>query len=313
MGRTKTWADGGSEAVPDSTLMTEQKTKVGDVEIAYETFGDAGAPPLVLVMGLGGQMIAWHDEFVQTLANRGHFVVRFDNRDVGESTHFHDAQPDIAAALGGDFSSAAYTLTDMAADTAGLLAALDIDSAHMVGISMGGMIVQEFAIRHADRTRSLTSIMSTPAPDVAPPTDAAMATLLRPPAQSREEVVAGAPEMWRVIGSPGYEHDVEWIKEVAGRQYDRGFDPMGTMRQLIGIQASGDRRPALADVTVPTVVIHGEADPLVPLPGGQATADAVPDAKLVTFSGMGHDLPRALWPAIVEEICANVQRAEQQG
>ena len=292
--------------------MTAHKATAGDITLAYETFGDAGSPPVALVMGLGGQLIAWHDEFVQQLADRGHYVVRFDNRDVGESTHLHEGrQPDLEAALAGDYSSAAYTLTDMAADTAGLFDALDLDSAHVVGISMGGMIAQEFAIRHPERTRSLTSIMSTPDPSISPPTEAAMAVLLRPPAPGRQEVVDGAPEMWRVIGSPGFEHDVEWIKDVAGRSYDRGFDPMGTMRQLLAIQASGDRRPALGKVSVPALVIHGEDDPLVPLPGGEATADAVPDAKLVTFPGMGHDLPRALWPAILDEIEALVSRAEQ--
>lgn len=299
-------------SMPDSCAMTVQRVTAGRVELAYEEFGDRSNPPVVLVMGLGAQMIAWHDDFVQRIVDEGHYVVRFDNRDSGESTHFHGHEVDMAAALGGDFSSAAYTLTDMAADTAGLLDALGLDSAHMVGASMGGMIVQEFAIRHADRTRSLTSIMSTPAPDVAPPTEAAMGALLAPPPASRDEAVERAPGMWQVIGSPGFAHDVDWIRHVAGRQYDRGHDPAGTMRQLVGIQASGDRRPHLSNVSVPTLVIHGEDDPLVPLPGGKATAEAVPGAKLVTFPGMGHDLPRDLWDPIVEEIVATVARGEAE-
>lgn len=292
--------------------MTTQKAAVGPLEIAYETFGDRADPPVLLVMGLGAQLIAWHDEFVAQLAGRGHFVVRYDNRDVGESTHLHDArQPDVAAAMGGDFSSAAYLLSDMAGDAAGLLDALDLDSAHVIGASMGGMIVQQFAIDHPQRTRSLTSIMSTPDPSVSPPTEAAMGALLRPPASSRQEVVDSAPEMWRLIGSPDFAHDIPWIQTIAGRGYDRGYDPTGVMRQLLAIQASPDRRPGLAELGVPTLVIHGEDDPLVPLPGGQATADAVPDAKLVTFAGMGHDLPQELWPAILDEISEVVSRGEQ--
>jgi pimeloyl-ACP methyl ester carboxylesterase len=288
-----------------------ETTSANGITIAYETFGEPSQRPLLLVMGLGAQMLLWHEEFCAALADRGFFVIRYDNRDSGESTHFHDAPaPDVFAAMGGDMSSASYTLEDMADDGVGLLDALGIDAAHVVGASMGGMIAQTIAIRHPERVLSLTSIMSTPSPQVGPPTDAAAAALLSPPASSREEAIERSVEISAVIGSPGYPADEEWGREVAGRSYDRGYDPVGVARQLVAIQASGDRTAALRGVRVPTLVVHGAADPLVQVAGGEATAAAVPDAELIVFDGMGHNLPRELWPAIVDAITRTADRAD---
>jgi pimeloyl-ACP methyl ester carboxylesterase len=285
---------------------------VGQVELAYETFGDRGDRPLLLVMGLATQMLAWHEDLCRELVARGFFVVRFDNRDVGLSTHLHDAPPpDVMAALGGDTSSASYTLEDLADDTVGLLDGLGITRpVHVVGASMGGMIAQTLAIRHPDRVASLTSIMSTPGPRIGPPTQAGAAALFAPPATSREEAVQRALSTYRVIGSPGYPLDEQWLTGIAGEAYDRAYDPLGVARQLLAIHASGDRTPALRQLDVPTLVIHGEDDPLVQVEGGRATAAAVPGAELVVVPGMGHNLPRQLWPLFVDRITALADRAD---
>jgi pimeloyl-ACP methyl ester carboxylesterase len=266
------------------------------IDIAYESFGSPDGRPLLLVMGLGAQLIQWDEELCRLLAEQGHHVVRFDNRDAGLSTHFHDAG---VPARG---EPAPYLLDDMADDAAGLMDALGWSAAHVVGASMGGMIAQTLAIRHPERVLSLTSIMSTPGPGVAPPTEAAMGALLSRPPSDRDAVMDQAVVTWTVIGSPGYELDRELIRVRAGLAYDRCFDPAGTGRQLAAINASGDRTEALATVRVPALVLHGEEDPLIPVVGGRATAAAIPGARLVTYPGMGHDLPRALWPDIVAEI-----------
>ncbi|MEV0422858.1 alpha/beta fold hydrolase [Streptosporangium canum] len=268
------------------------------IELAYETFGSPGGRPLLLIMGLGAQLIHWDEEFCELLAGRGHHVVRFDNRDAGESTHLRDA---AVPASGGD-GRAPYLMDDMADDAAGLLDALGWESAHVVGASMGGMIAQSLAIRHPRRVRSLTSIMSTPSPHAAPPSEAAMAALMGPVSTDRETAIRQALVTWEVIGSPGYPLDRERVAQVAGLSYDRSYDPAGTARQLAGIIASGDRTPLLKDIEVPALVLHGEADQLVPLAGGVATAGAIPGARLITFPGMGHDLPRPLWPEFVAAI-----------
>ncbi|WP_433243168.1 alpha/beta fold hydrolase [Streptosporangium sp. CA-135522] len=268
------------------------------IEIAYETFGSPEHRPLLLIMGLGAQLIHWDDELCELLADRGHHVVRFDNRDAGESTHLNGVP---VPAFGGD-GQVPYLLDDMADDTAGLLDALGWESAHVVGASLGGMIAQTLAIRHPRRVRTLTSIMSTPGPQAAPPTEAAMAVLMSPAARDRESAIRQSVAAWEVIGSPGFPLDRERIAQVAGLSYDRSYDPAGTGRQLAGIIASGDRTPLLKELTVPTLVLHGEADQLVPLSGGIATAEAIPGARLITFPGMGHDLPCPLWPEIVGAI-----------
>ncbi|MBV9193259.1 MAG: alpha/beta hydrolase [Solirubrobacterales bacterium] len=282
------------------------------VDIAYERFGDPGAPPVLLVMGLATQMLGWPEEFCSALAGHGLQVIRFDNRDVGLSSHCHDAPPpDVPAALAGDTSSASYTLSDMALDTVGLLDALKVPSAHIVGASMGGMIAQTIAIEHPERVRSLTSIMSTTGDDrVGQSTQAALAALLSPPASTREEAIERTVSVFRVIGSPGFELDEAGLRERAGIAYDRAYDPPGVARQLVAIRASGDRTARLRAVDVPALVIHGADDPLVDVSGGRATAHALPGAELVVFDGMGHDLPRPLWPELTARIAAHVERAE---
>ena len=281
------------------------------IEIAYETFGAPDARPLLLVMGLGAQMLAWHPEWCAELAANDFFVVRYDNRDVGLSTHLHDAPPpDFVAAWAGDFSSASYRLEDMTEDAVGLLDALGVDRAHVVGASLGGMIAQTMAITHPERVRSLTSIMSTPWVGIGSPTPEARAALLAPAPRNRAEAIERAVRNQRVLGSPGYPMDEAWIREVAGQAYDRGFDPLGVARQQLAIWASGDRTEALAHVTAPALVIHGDADPLIQLPGGQATAAALPDAELLVIPGMGHNLPRAVWPTLVAAISRLADRAE---
>jgi pimeloyl-ACP methyl ester carboxylesterase len=283
-----------------------------EIDIAYERFGDPDAPCVLLVMGLATQMLGWPEEFCAALVDGGHHVIRFDNRDVGLSTHLHDAPaPDVIAALAGDSSSASYTLSDMGADSVGLLDALALDSAHVVGASMGGMIAQTIAIEHPDRVRSLTSIMSTTGdPAVGQATQEAVGALLSAPAASREEALDRTVAIFRAIGSPGFELDEADLRERAGLSYDRADDPLGVSRQLLAIVASGDRTASLRSLNLPALVLHGAADPLVDVSGGRATADAIPDAELVVFAGMGHDLPRALWPDITGRIGALVQRAE---
>jgi pimeloyl-ACP methyl ester carboxylesterase len=282
------------------------------LRLAYETFGEEGDPPVVLVMGLGTQMIWWEDPFCEALAARGLHVIRFDNRDVGLSTHLDDApMPDVFAAVSGDTSGAAYTLDDMADDAVGLLDALAIDSAHFVGASMGGMIVQTVAIRHPARVRSLVSIMSnTGDPSVGQPTEEAMHTLLAPMPVGREEVIERTLATWRFIRSPGFGWDEDRVRELATLSYDRAHDPAGFARQLVAILASGDRTEALGTVDVPALVIHGDADNLVQPSGGEATARAIPGAELVTVEGMAHDLPQEIWPRLVEAIAATVERGE---
>ncbi|MEU4700066.1 alpha/beta fold hydrolase [Nonomuraea dietziae] len=274
--------------------------KSNGIEIAYDSFGAPGDRPLLLIMGLGSQLVHWDEEFCELLAARGHHVVRYDNRDVGLSTHLTEAGvPELVPG-----AAAPYLLSDMADDATGLMDALGWPAAHVLGVSMGGMIAQALAIGHPDRVLSLTSIMSTPGPDVGPPTPEAMAALFSPPAPDRQTAVERALEVWAVIGSPGYEMDRERIAKVAGLAYDRAYDPAGTARQLAAILASGDRTEGLGGLTMPALVIHGEADPLVQIAGGRATAAAIPGATLLTYPGMGHDLPRPLWEEIMDAVTA---------
>jgi pimeloyl-ACP methyl ester carboxylesterase len=272
------------------------RASVNGIELAYESFGSPEGRPLLLIMGLGAQLIHWDDDFCSLLAEQGHHVVRYDNRDAGLSTHLHDKGVPTPGA------SSAYLLDDMADDAAGLMDVLGWPAAHVVGASMGGMIAQTLAFRHPERVLTLTSIMSTPGPSVAPPTEAAAAVLYVPPAADRETALAQALANRLAIGSPGYELDRERFARMAALAYDRCYDPAGTTRQLAAIMASPDRTELLGGVNVPTLVIHGDADPLVPLAGGQATAAAIPGAELVVLPGMGHDLPQPLWPQIVGPI-----------
>jgi pimeloyl-ACP methyl ester carboxylesterase len=291
--------------------MAEQTARVGDIDIAYETFGDPSSPALLLVMGLATQMIAWHDDFCAELADRGFHVIRFDNRDVGRSSAMrHIPVPTLRQLALRSKQAAGYTLSDMAADAVGLLDHLGIERAHVVGASMGGMIAQTIAIEHPERVLSLCSIMSnTGARWSGQPRLATYRVLLGTPPQDRDKYIDHVVTMYRVIGSPGFDRDEDDLRDIAGRSYDRGRNPAGSGRQLAAIIASGDRTEGLRKLDVPTVVIHGTKDRLVSPSGGRATAKAIPGARLVTIEGMGHDLPRATWPRIIGAIAENAARA----
>jgi pimeloyl-ACP methyl ester carboxylesterase len=286
------------------------QANVNGIEIEYVTEGDPFDPALLLVMGLGAQLITWPEGFVDGLRRRGFFVIRFDNRDSGLSTTF-EGLPDIAALFTGtDLSSVAYRIEDMADDAAGLLTTLDIAKAHVVGASMGGMITQAAVIHHPERFLSATSIMSTTGDRaVGAPTGEAMTALLRPVATSREEAIQASVEGSVVIGSPGYPTDASMLQERAAAAYDRAYRPEGTVRQLGAILGSPDRTEGLHGVGIPFLVVHGEADPLVTPSGGDATAAAVPGSTLLTFPGMGHDLPEPLWETIIDAIVATTELA----
>lgn len=289
----------------------ESLASVNGVEIAYETFGDPTDETMLLVMGLGVQMLGWDEQLCTALAVRGYHVVRFDNRDVGLSTKVEGGpRPDLMAAIAGDASTASYTLEDMADDCAGLLDALGVRAAHVIGASQGGMIAQTLAIRHPERVLSLVSIMSTTgAREVGQPHPEALPALLTRPPADKGGFVDFVVAAWRVIGSPAFEADEGALRARAAASYDRGIFPDGTSRQLLAILASGDRTQALRTLDLPTTVIHGTGDILVDVSGGKATADAIPGARLELIEGMGHDLPAQLWPRFVELIVENAERA----
>ena len=281
------------------------------VELEYDTFGDPAAEPLVLVMGLGTQMTAWPEPFCAALADNGFHVIRFDNRDIGLSSLIEaEARPDLGAILTGDPSSAAYLLADLAADTVGLLDALAIPAAHLVGASMGGMIVQQLAIDHPDRVLSLCSIMSTTGDRaVGQPAQEILPFLIAPPPANRQEAIDRGLEFLEAIGSPAYPTDPDELRRRIGEGYDRSHRPDGTFRQLAAILASPDRTAALASVTVPAAVIHGDSDRLGDVSGGHATAAALPHTEPLIIEGMGHDLPVQVWGTIIDAIVANARRA----
>ncbi len=281
------------------------RVALGDVEIEYETFGEG--EPLLLVMGLGAQMILWNDGFVDSLVKRGFRVIRFDNRDVGLSTKIKrrigDPRLLMARRILGRPVPAPYSLSDMARDAVGLLDHLGIERAHVAGVSMGGMIAQTMAIEHPTRVRSLTSIMSSPGARrhlLSKPR--ALKMLLRKRPADRAQAIEGALSFFGVCGGTTHPPDVEWLREIAGVAYDRCFHPAGFVRQLAAILASGDRRKGLAGVRVPAVVIHGTVDPLVLHHAGVATAKAIPGARFVSVEGMGHDVPSSLWPLLGDEL-----------
>jgi pimeloyl-ACP methyl ester carboxylesterase len=292
------------------------RARANGIEIEYDTFGARDGRPLLLVMGLGGQSLMWDEAFCEALAERGHFVVRFDNRDVGLSSKFgHAGVPNVMElmmkAASGQPLDVPYTLDDMADDAAGLLDALELETAHVCGASMGGMIVQTLAIRHPARLRSLVSIMSTTGdPSLPPAQPEAMAVLVTPPPADRAGSLDAAVRTWRTIGSPGFPFDEAKIRERAGRLYDRSFYPEGVVRQLAAILAHGNRAPKLREVATPALVIHGAADPLVPLAGGEHTARSIPGAELLVVEGMGHDLPEGAWPRIIGAISEHTAKAE---
>lgn len=297
--------------------------RVGALSIAYERLGPPDAPTVLLVGGLGQQLIGWEPEWCMRFVERGWAVVRYDNRDVGLSTHLHDLGPvDFArvtgsapvelVARGVELDGARYDLGDMAADAAGLLDHLGLDRAHVVGVSMGGMIAQQLAIDHPDRVASLTSLSSTTGPAVAPPTPEAAALLTPRPVRSAEDAADQALAGAQVTGSPRYPTDPARIRRRAMEAFERAFDPAGVGRQLAAILSSPDRAARLRRVDVPTLVIHGLEDPLIPVAGGHATARAT-DGRLEVIEGMGHDLPVELFDRLVELIDAHLRRAEADG
>ena len=279
------------------------------VSLEYETYGDPAAPPLLLVMGLGAQLTLWPIELVEALVARGYYVIRYDNRDIGLSTKFTHAQvPDMPALMmalmSGKPPALPYTLTDMADDAAALLTALGIDQAHVVGASMGGMIAQLVAVRHPARVLSLTSIMSTTGNPMLPPArPEAMGPLMeRPTTAELGDVLALGLRIARAIGSPGYPAPEARLRDRIARDFNRSFHPTGAGRQMAAILADGDRRDRLKTITTPTLVIHGEDDPLVPVEGGRDTAATIPGAKLLIIAGMGHDLPVELVKQVADAI-----------
>jgi pimeloyl-ACP methyl ester carboxylesterase len=282
----------------------EKTAKVGSVEIAYDTFGNPSSPPMLLIMGLGAQMIRWDDAFCKALAAQGHWVIRFDNRDVGLSSKFDQAGvPDIMSLIQGKKVEVPYKLKDMAADAVGLLDVLGIKSADVVGISMGGMIAQSIAIDYPKRVRTLTSIMSSTGNPKLPQTKPeAMQVLLAPAASNRKEYITNELKAAKVLHGPKYPLNEDYVRNYAERSYDRCYHPQGFPRQLGAILASGSRNEALAKMKIPTLVIHGTADPLVPVEGGKDTAKSIPGAKLLIIEGMGHSLPVEVAPQIIQAI-----------
>jgi pimeloyl-ACP methyl ester carboxylesterase len=292
--------------------MDERFCEVGrGITLCYETFGEEGDPPLLLTMGLATQMIGWPDDFCRELASRGFYVVRFDNRDAGRSTHVKGPPPSVLDLIRRNKAAAHYTLADMADDAAGLLRELDLAPAHVVGASMGGMIGQTLAARHPGSVRSLVSIMSTTGSRWAGQPAARMyPMLLKRPGAGRDAYVKRTMTVFGAIGSTSLDQDMDAIRDVAERSYDRDHDPAGPGRQLAAILASGDRTAEVRRVTVPTLVVHGKSDKLVSPSGGRATAKAINGAQLLLIDGMGHDLPRSVWPKIVDGIAATAARAD---
>jgi pimeloyl-ACP methyl ester carboxylesterase len=289
----------------------EQFANVGGVTLCWQSFGEESAPAIVLIMGLGVQMILWDDTFCAQVAARGFRVVRFDNRDIGRSSWLDAPVREtfgdlIQKQLMGQKIAAPYALKDMAADVVGLFDHLAIARAHVVGASMGGMIGQELAIHFPHRLHTLTSIMSsTGNPMLPPPSPEATAVLLAPPPRTRDEYVASFLKTWRVLRAGDFPDEERKDISRAEETFARGLNPMGVMRQMMAIFASGDRRPKLAHVRTPTLVVHGDVDPLVRLAGGHDTAKSIPGARLLVVEGMGHALPAVVWPGVIDAIAGH--------
>ena len=298
----------GNAKVNSSIHQQPQIARANGIDLCYEIFGDPAAEPMMLIMGLGAQMIHWDDDFCRQLATRGFRVIRFDNRDIGQSSKLSGGKRLTALEmLKLRFLKipikAPYRLRDMAEDTVGLMDALGIKSAHLVGASMGGMIAQEIAISFPQRVRSLTSIMSTTGnPKVPPPTREAAAMLMAPPPATKEEYFARFAQTWKILRVGSFPQDEALDRARAERTFERGLNPAGVGRQLRAILASGSRKQRLASVKAPTLVIHGTVDPLVRPEGGKDTAASIPGAKLLMIEGMGHALPIPMWPQIIDAI-----------
>ncbi len=293
--------------------MSEQFCDVGGgITLCYETFGDPSDPAVLLIMGLGAQMVTWQEDFCEALVARGLHVVRFDNRDVGRSTHLQGPPPSLVELLRYSGSAARYTLADMAQDAVGLMDELEIDSAHVIGASQGGMIAQSVAARHPTRVRSLVSMMSsTGGRWVGRPALSSYPIFLHKAPREREAFIEYAARMFAKVGSRGIPQDIEGTRRIAALSFDRELDRSGTGRQLAAIIASGDRTAELKRITAPTLVIHGSADTLVSPSGGRATARAIPGAKLMMIEGMGHDLPRVLWPRLIDAFATHAAEADR--
>jgi len=292
--------------------MAEQLARVSpEIELCYETFGDPADEPVLLVMGLATQMIAWQEDFCEELAGRGFHVIRFDNRDCGRSTQLADHRPPtLGHLLRRRRDAAAYSLADMAGDAVGLLDHLGIDRAHVVGASMGGMIAQTIAIRFPERVRSLVSIMSnTGGRFSGQPAFKVYPVFLKQAPKDRAGFIEHTIRLYDAIGSPGFERDDAEMRELFEREYDRGVSAAASGRQLMAILADRDRAPQLRRLDVPALVIHGTADKLVAISGGRRTAKAIPDARMLEIDGMGHDLPRGAWPQIIDGIAETAARA----
>ena len=291
----------------------EQFCDVGrGISLCYETFGAESDPPLLLIMGLGTQMLGWPDEFCGQLAGRGFHVVRFDNRDCGRSTHVAGPPPPISQLVTRRIRPVLYTLRDMAEDTLGLVRALELEPAHLVGVSMGGMIAQTLAAERPTAVRSLVSIMSNTGNRWrGQPALGIYRYLLSAAPEDRDRYIERMAHVFAAIGSRGIPQDTERMREIITRSYDRDHDRAAPGRQLGAILASGDRTAQLRSITAPTLVIHGSKDRMIAHSGGVATAHAIPGARLVTISGMGHDLPEAAWPQLLDAITEHAQAAER--
>ena len=294
-----------------------QLAKANGIEICYDIFGSPQDEPMVLIMGLAAQMVMWDDEFCAELASRGFRVIRFDNRDIGKSTRFSGgSRLTVMELLKLRFLHVApastYKLSDMAADVIGLLDSLGIASAHIVGLSMGGMIAQEMAIRYRDRVRSLTSIMSsTGNPKLPAPAKEAASILLAPAPTTKEEYIERFAQTWKILRQGSFPQDEAKDRQRAELTYSRGLNPPGVMRQLRAILASGSRNDALRNVRIPALVIHGTVDPLVRPVAGKDTAESIPGAKLLMIEGMGHALPIPMWPQVIDAIVSHAHGASK--
>lgn len=293
----------------------EKLAKANGIEINYDTFGAPSDPPVLLIAGLGMQMIGWYERFCQMLAAQGYWVIRFDNRDVGLSTHMDQTGvPDIAKLFSGEAIKVPYKLIDMAEDTVGLLDALDIKKAHVVGISLGGMIAQTVAIHFPERVQTLTSIMSTTGdPQLPPPKPEALMILYTPAPVELEPYLDYQVKVWHTLGGSKFSLDEGRVRQQAERAFNRGLNPAGFARQLAAVMASGSRKDALKEVQAPTLVVHGDADPLIPVEGGYDTAESIPGARLEIVEGVGHELPTEIWSWLVTLISNHATQNPKHG
>jgi pimeloyl-ACP methyl ester carboxylesterase len=293
----------------------EKLTKANGIEINYDTFGAPSDPPVLLIAGLGMQMISWDERFCQMLAAQGYWVIRFDNRDVGLSTHMDQAGvPDIAKLFSGEAVEVPYKLIDLAEDAVGLLDALDIEQAHVVGISLGGMVAQTIAIHYPERVQTLTSLMSTTGdPQLPQPKPEALSILFTPAPFEREPYLDYQLQVWHTLSGPKFGLDEARVRHQAERAFDRGLNPAGFARQLAAVMASGSRKDALKELQAPTLVVHGDADPLIPVEGGYDTAKSIPGARLEIVEGVGHELPPEIWSWLVTLISNHASQESKHG